>query len=400
LTVAAPFSPVPGAGAWQVIIDAPETTLMAPAHDLQKILEGFNSQGVGTQVSVGSAVALLGLLFMWLLAVSISKPIERVATMLENIANGEGDLTRRLDFQRRDEMGNLVAWFNRFLDKLQPIIAQVSQAAADTRASADQASTVASQTSSGMQQQLLEVEQVATAAQEMSATSQEVARNASLAAEAARNGDSATRSCKAIIETNTGSIQTLARQMNLAMNEVHQLADNSDKIGSVLDVIRSIAEQTNLLALNAAIEAARAGESGRGFAVVADEVRHLARRTQDSVSEIHAVIENLQNGTRGVVEAMQLHHRQADISATQAQEAVAALQRVNQSIEIITDMNLQIASAAEEQSAVCEEVNRNVSAIRDVTESLAQQAQESATVSQSLNQLASQQQRLMGSFRV
>ena len=399
LLIAAPFSTVEGAGQWHVLIDVPETTLMAPANALQQTLESFNAEGIIMQLAVGTAVAFAGLLLMWLLASSISKPIHRVAVMLENIANGEGDLTRRLVFERRDEMGELVGWFNRFLDKLQPIIAQVSQAAADTRLTANQASTVASQTSSGMQQQLLEVDQVATAAQEMSATSQEVARNASMAANAARNGDNATQSCKQIMETTTSSIQSLALHMSQAMNDVHRLADNSEKIGSVLDVIRSIAEQTNLLALNAAIEAARAGESGRGFAVVADEVRHLAKRTQDSVSEIHGVIDNLQSGTRGVVTAMQAHHQQADASAHQAQQAVTALQLVNQSIEIITDMNLQIASAAEEQSAVSEEVNRNVSAIRDVTELLAQQAQESASVSQALNDLANQQQQLMSNFK-
>ncbi|MGF0238063.1 methyl-accepting chemotaxis protein [Rhodococcus sp. IEGM1300] len=282
----------------------------------------------------------------------------------------------------------------------QPIIAQVSKAAGETRSTANQAAAVATETSTGMQQQLREVEQVATAAHEMSATSQDVAKNASMAAGAARDGDGATQHCKEIIEATTGSIQLLAKNMGDAMKEVHQLSDNSEKIGSVLDVIRSIAERTNLLALNAAIEAARAGETGRGFAVVADEVRHLAKRTQDSVSEIQGVIENLQNGTRGVVNAMESQHRQADSSAEHALKAVTALARVSQSIEVINDMTLQIASAAEEQSAVSEEVNRNVSAIRDVTELLAEQARESASVSQSLNELANQQQTLMGNFKV
>jgi methyl-accepting chemotaxis protein len=250
-----------------------------------------------------------------------------------------------------------------------------------------------------MQQQLRDVEQVATAANEMSATSQDVARNAAMAATAARNGDSASQFCKTTIETAASSIQGLALHMSASMGDVHQLAQNSERIGGVLHVIQSIAEQTNLLALNAAIEAARAGESGRGFAVVADEVRHLAKRTQHSISEIQAIIEALQSGTRDVVEAMQAQHRQADTSASHALEAVSALVKVNQSIEVITDMNLQIASAAEQQSSVSEEVNRNVSAIRDVTESLARQADDSARVSQALNDLANHQQQLMSNFR-
>jgi methyl-accepting chemotaxis protein len=400
LTVSAPFHPVREAGTWQVIINVPEQTLMKPANELQAVLSQLNSEGVINQLYAGAAVALVGMALMWLLATSISKPILRVSAMLENIANGEGDLTRRLIFDRKDEMGMLVSWFNAFLDKLQPVIAEISRAAADTRMTAVHAANVARDTSFGMEQQLREVDQVATAAQEMSATSQDVARNASMAATEARNGDNASQSCKSVIEATTASIQLLTSKMGEAMSEVHLLAENSEKIGGVLDVITSIAEQTNLLALNAAIEAARAGESGRGFAVVADEVRHLARRTQDSVSEIQIVIETLQSGTRGVVASIEVQHKQAGASSEYAAEAVIALERVSKSIEVISDMNLQIASAAEQQSAVSEEVNRNVSAIRDVTESLAGQARESANVSHSLNQLADQQQTLVSQFRV
>jgi methyl-accepting chemotaxis protein len=394
-----PFSPIPNASQWMTVIEVPRATLMASVAEMQQVMEQSNRRSIMVQVATGIGVTVGGTLLMGLLAVSVTRPIRRVSAMLEDIANGEGDLTRRLSAERRDEMGALVGWFNRFLDKLQPIIAEVSQSVLDTRTTADQSSSIATQTSSGMQRQLREVEQVATAAHEMSATSQDVARNASMAATAARNGDIAARSCKDTIEIAAHSIQLLADHMNGAMNGVRQLADSSEKIGSVLDVIRTIAQQTNLLALNAAIEAARAGETGRGFAVVADEVRHLAQRTQDSVSEIQGVIESLQNGTREVVNAMQSQHRQADASAAQALEAVSALVHVSQNIEIMTDMNLQIASAAEEQSAVTEEVNRNISAIRDVTGALVEQADQSARISQSLNHLANQQQVLMNNFR-
>jgi methyl-accepting chemotaxis protein len=397
--VMVPFTPIPDSGVWMAIIEVPQATLMAAVAQLDQTLTRSSHTAVQMQLAVGLGVLLLGCVLMWLMASSVVKPIRRVSDMLEDIAEGEGDLTRRLIFDRTDEMGRLVGGFNRFLDKLQPVIAQVSQGVGETRTTADTASEIASLTSAGMQHQLREVEQVATAAHEMSTTSQEVARHASKAATAARDGEAASQSCKGTLETTATSIQNLAQHMHTSMEEVTLLAQNSEQIGNVLQVIQSIAEQTNLLALNAAIEAARAGESGRGFAVVADEVRHLARRTQTSVGEIRGVIETLQTGTHAVVETMQAHRQQADASAFHALKAVEALTRVNQSIDIINEMNLQIASAAEEQSAVSEEVNRNVSAIRDVTESLAEQADESARVSKSLNALANYQQHLMSHFR-
>ncbi|WP_373694297.1 methyl-accepting chemotaxis protein [Pseudomonas entomophila] len=251
-----------------------------------------------------------------------------------------------------------------------------------------------------MQQQHREIEQVATAANEMSATAQDVAHNASQAAQAARGADQAAREGLALVDANRQAIDRLASGMDTAMQEARTLESRSEQIGSVLEVIRAIAEQTNLLALNAAIEAARAGEAGRGFAVVADEVRNLAQRTQVSVEEIRQVIEGLQQGTRDVVEAMHGGQRQAQDSATQMEQTLPALRRIGEAVAVITDMNLQIASAAEEQSAVAEEVNRNVAGIRDVTESLSGQADESARISQALNRLANQQQALMEQFRV
>ncbi|WP_341958472.1 methyl-accepting chemotaxis protein [Pseudomonas sp. RC10] len=397
--VMVPFSPIPDSGVWMAIIEVPQATLMAAVAQLDQTLTRSSHTAVQMQLAVGLGVLVLGCVLMWLMASSVVKPIRRVSDMLEDIAQGDGDLRRRLIFDRTDEMGRLVGGFNRFLDKLQPVIAQVSQGVGETRTTADTASEIASLTSAGMQHQLREVEQVATAAHEMSTTSQEVARHASKAATAARDGEAASQSCKGTLETTATSIQNLAQHMHTSMEEVTLLAQNSERIGSVLQVIQSIAEQTNLLALNAAIEAARAGESGRGFAVVADEVRHLARRTQTSVGEIRGVIETLQTGTQAVVETMQAHRQQADASAFHALKAVDALTRVNQSIDVINEMNLQIASAAEEQSAVSEEVNRNVSAIRDVTESLAEQADESARVSKRLNALANHQQHLMSHFR-
>jgi methyl-accepting chemotaxis protein len=395
-----PVSPIAESKAWGVVIDLPKQVLLADSVKLQAVLDDAQQSGTIKAVLVAVIAGLVGLLLIWLTASGVTRPINSVAEMLKAIASGDGDLTQRLHYSKKDELGELVSWFNRFLDKLQPTIAQIKQSITDARGTADQSSEIARQTSEGMQVQFREIDQVATASNEMSATAHDVANSASNAANAAKGADQSARDGLSIIERSTRDINQLADEVSKAVTEVEALAVNSEQIGSVLEVIRSIAEQTNLLALNAAIEAARAGESGRGFAVVADEVRNLAKRTQDSVEEIRIVIERIQTGTRGVVATMHSSQTQAHSNAGQIQQAVQALSKISDAVTVISDMNLQIASAAEQQSAVAEEVNRNVSAIRTVTETLTGQATESAQICSHLNSLTTHQMKLMDQFRV
>ncbi|WP_460137545.1 methyl-accepting chemotaxis protein [Pseudomonas sp. S1_E04] len=395
-----PVAPIPDAAVWGVVIDLPKKVLLADSLELQTLLDHTQTRDTLKSLLVAVSAGLLGLLIIWLTASGVTRPINSVAQMLKAIASGDGDLTQRLNYSKKDELGELVNWFNRFLDKLQPTIAQIKQSITDARGTADQSSEIARQTSEGMQVQFREIDQLATASNEMSATAHEVAHSASNAAQAARGADDASREGISLIERSTRDINALASEVSKAVAEVEALAVNSEQIGSVLEVIRSIAEQTNLLALNAAIEAARAGESGRGFAVVADEVRNLAKRTQDSVEQIRLVIERIQTGTRGVVATMHSSEALAQNNAGQIQQAVQALGKISDAVTVISDMNLQIASAAEEQSSVAEEVNRNVSTIRGVTEALTEQAAESAQVSSQLNARANQQMKLMDQFRV
>ncbi len=399
ISVLEPLSPIAGTKSWGVLLGVPQQVLMAPVEALKVQMDEQRLRSSALEFGLGSAAALLGVALIWLTARGVTRPLLRLTAMLEDIAQGEGDLTRRLAHLRRDELGRLALAFNRFLDKLQPVIAKVQGSVRDARDTADQSAVIARQTSEGMQQQFREIDQVATALHEMSATANASAQSAAQAADAARHADQASREGLVVISRTTRAIQAQARDMSEAMAQLHVLSQNSEQIGSVLEVILAIAGQTNLLALNAAIEAARAGEAGRGFAVVADEVRSLARRTQDSVEEIRQVIDNLQSGTRDVTQAMEGSHGLAQENVNEAQQAVAALERIGQAVNLITEMNLQIASAAEEQSSVAEEINRNVEAIRDVTESLSGQAEQSAQVSRQLNELANHQQGLMQQFR-
>jgi methyl-accepting chemotaxis protein len=400
ISVLEPLAPIAGAKPWGVLLGVPQQVLLAPAEALKVEMDSERLRSSALEFGLGSLAALLGVVLIWLAARGVTRPLLRLAAMLENIADGEGDLTRRLAYARRDELGRLALAFNRFLDRLQPVIAKVQASVRDARGTADQSALIARQTSEGMQQQFREIDQVATALHEMSATANASAQSAAQAADAARHADQASRQGLEVISRTTAAIQAQARDMSEAMTRLQALAQSSEQIGSVLEVILSIAGQTNLLALNAAIEAARAGDAGRGFAVVADEVRGLARRTQDSVEEIRQVIDDLQSGTRDVNQAMQGSHGLAQDNVSQVQQAVAALERIGEAVNLISEMNLQIASAAEEQSSVAEEINRNVEAIRDVTESLSGQAEQSARVSRQLNELANHQQGLMQQFRV
>lgn len=395
-----PVSPISDSKAWGVVIDLPKHVLLADSVKLQAVLDDAQQTGTIKAVLVAVAAGLAGLLLIWLTASGVTRPINSVAEMLKAIASGDGDLTQRLHYSKKDELGELVSWFNRFLDKLQPTIAQIKQSITDARGTADQSSEIARQTSEGMQVQFREIDQVATASNEMSATAHDVANSASNAANAAKGADQSARDGMSIIERSTRDINQLAEEVSKAVTEVEALAVNSEQIGSVLEVIRSIAEQTNLLALNAAIEAARAGEAGRGFAVVADEVRALASRTQISTQEIQGMIDRLQAGTQSAVEAMRRSSEAGDGTSAQANEAGASLDAMAQLIGTINSMNAQIASAAEEQTAVAEEINRSVHQIAVAVDSVADETQLGAQTSRSLADLGQRLGKLVGQFRI
>ncbi|MFP8825975.1 methyl-accepting chemotaxis protein [Pseudomonas shahriarae] len=234
----------------------------------------------------------------------------------------------------------------------------------------------------------------------MAATVQEVARNAEEASEAAVAADQQAREGDRVVGEAIAQIERLAGEVGNSTEAMGHLKRESDKIGSVLDVIKSVAQQTNLLALNAAIEAARAGEAGRGFAVVADEVRSLAQRTQKSTEEIEELIVGLQSGTQQVATIMDSSRSLTDSSVELTRRAGNALENITRTVSAIQAMNQQIATAAEQQSAVAEEINRSVLNVRDVSEQTAAASEETAASSTELARLGSHLQALVGRFRV
>nr|WP_229636176.1 methyl-accepting chemotaxis protein [Pseudomonas syringae] len=399
LSVQVPIQPIADARPWSIQVTVPRQTLDAPVLRMQEVIQVQLVKSLTVEVALGLLLALVGIFMIRWAARSVTRPILHVAQRLDDIADGDGDLTGRLAYPRRDELGRLSGAFDRFLDRLQPVIAQVQQAVHDTHDTADQSQQIARRISQGMQQQVGEIEQMATAVHEMSATAHNAAHSAAQAADAARNAERASSKGVQTIEQSAQNIRELASGMNDAMRRLQGLSASSEQIGSVLDVILAIARQTNLLALNAAIEAARAGDAGRGFAVVADEVRGLAQRTQASVEEIGAVINNLREGTRDVTTAMQQSNSQAHRSVEQTQQTLTVLEEIRNAVGIITDMNVQIACAAEEQSSVSEEIHRNVEAVRSVVNSLSDEAIQSTAISQQLNSLAVRQQELIQRFK-
>lgn len=306
------------------------------------------------------------------------KPLQELSGALAQLAQGEGDLTQRIDIRRMDEIGELAEKVNLFLSQMQGMLKGIVEHSHQLSTQAQNANDLSTQASLRVEHQQNDVNQIATAIHEMSATAAEVASHAELTASASQASASACDDGQAVIKKNRDSITSLANQVDSAAKVIRELESNAQSINQILSTIQGIAEQTNLLALNAAIEAARAGEQGRGFAVVADEVRVLSQRTHGSTEEIRTMIETLQSNTQHAVENMEASTKLADNSVEYAEHAHDSLVRITQAITEINDMALQIASAAEEQRAVSEDISRNTQGIKDASDDLANQTQQSS----------------------
>ncbi|RTR34991.1 methyl-accepting chemotaxis protein [Shewanella atlantica] len=365
----------------------------------QTLTEHMKSKAI-TILVITLVLGLLTVVGVLIAAQRMVHPIRNMVTNLEDIAKGEGDLTKRLDIEGRDEIAQLGRAFNLFVDKLQGIIRDVANVTLEVKSGADDINSQTQVMAEQLANHNNETDQVVTAITEMSATASEVAQNTSQVAEAtlAATGDVTT--AQDCVDTSLTEVSSLMAEIDTAAEHINSLREQSQKINSVLTVIGGIAEQTNLLALNAAIEAARAGEQGRGFAVVADEVRSLASRTQASTLEINEMLSELHNLVSQAVSTMDASQQSCLRSVESSRAISESLGAVTSAVTSINDMSTQIATAATEQSSVTEEINRNVFAIQDIVNELMNSSQSTSGVSQKLAQEGDNLGDLVGQFKV
>ncbi|WP_312597092.1 methyl-accepting chemotaxis protein [Stutzerimonas nitrititolerans] len=363
-------------------------------------LDGEVDRNILVSAGIQLLLLLAGLLVMsYIIRRVVISRINAMRHTMEEMTAHE-DLSRAVVIRAEDEVGAMGHAFNRMIGKFRDSLEAVAGVTRQLGEVSDRVSSVAEKTHSAVIEQRSETDMVASAMNEMSATVQEVARHATQTASASSGADEESKAGVKVATEALDGIEVLIRDIENAAQVIKRVEDDSASIGMVLGVINGIAEQTNLLALNAAIEAARAGEQGRGFAVVADEVRTLASRTQKSTEEIQQTIEQLQNGVRNAVKAMEGAQVRAHAGSECVAKAAQSLTVIAGEVGTINDMNTQIATAAEEQSAVAEEINRNITTISMIADTTSTDAQQTARISDELVQLAAELNRLVSQFRL
>ena len=328
------------------------------------------------------------------------KPLIRLKALVADLSQGNGDLTRRLSVDKQDEIGEISASINQFIEKLQAMFIQVADSSKGIDTAVRTMSEQASRNAATLNQHTQETEQVITAVEEMSASAVSIAQSAENAAELTEQANRYSEQSKRTVSDAVASVGQMVEQVTSMSSTIGAMDEDTRQISSVLQVIGEIAEQTNLLALNAAIEAARAGEQGRGFAVVADEVRALAGRTQQSTSQINEMLQKLKDTTNNVVNEMEVTRQSCEMTAEHTEQVMLSLNEVTESVTDINEVNIHVSTSAQQQRQVTDEVSRNMVAIQDIINTLNGNASEASAVNEELNHTSSSLNKVVGQFKV
>ncbi|MDH1146201.1 methyl-accepting chemotaxis protein [Pseudomonas mosselii] len=385
------FAPVDGlpSAQWYIGLSIDKEKAYAPLSQFR------TSAIIAMLIAVAVIAGLLGLLIPVLM-----RPLTTMGRAMQDIAEGEGDLTRRLTVEQKDEFGELAISFNRFVERIHASISEVSSATRLVHDLSEKVVVASNASLTGSEEQSMRTNSVAAAINELGAATQEIARNAADASQHASGASEQANGGRQVVEEAISAMTALSERISESCEQIETLNASTDEIGKILDVIKGISQQTNLLALNAAIEAARAGEAGRGFAVVADEVRNLAHRTQESAEEIHRMITSLQVGSREAVHTMNTSQVSSEETVQVANEAGERLASVTQRIGEIDGMNQSVATATEEQTAVVESLNLDITQINALNQQGVENLNETLRHCDALSQQAGRLKQLVGSFRI
>ncbi|WP_302721323.1 methyl-accepting chemotaxis protein [Gilvimarinus gilvus] len=369
-------------------------------HNFADQIDAEANSIAGMLVALAVVCTLVAVLAAILLPIMVIRPIKAIGDRIQNIAEGDGDLTIRIEIDSQDELGELSGHVNRFMEKLQNLIGRIRSTTEEVAQSATVMLDVSAQSQQAADEQVQAITMVVAAVNELTVAIQEVAQNTNETADSAKNAAEVTGTGQERIRMAVERVQELSDRIADTAQVMARLDEEAKNVNSVIDVISGVAEQTNLLALNAAIEAARAGEQGRGFAVVADEVRTLASRTQESTEDIQQMLVQLQTGVQSAVEAMNHSNEMTGEAVLAANEGGESLANISQAVGSITNMAIQIATAAEEQSSVTGEIDRNLVEINQLALNTSEGAGKTAQASRELNALSNSLRELVGSFRV